>query len=512
MKPGSWPWLVRHDLRLGWRELAARWSPRLVLALAGGLLLLVHLGLWYVLRDLRGSFELSGEGYTAVLWLLTGGLALAFTLALSLSMNRSLVALFDRGDLDLLLSSPLPSRTVLASRALGVALTVLLPFGLLAVPLASAGLMLGLPQLLGLYPVVLVLALTTTSLGLLVTLLLVRLFGARVARTVTQILGSLVGAGLMLGYYLALLSDWRPLANPEALAGLLAPGAPLGPDSPLWWPARAALAEPLPLALALGSSLGLFWLTVALTHRRFVTGTQEALSVRRRPEGGGGRLVFRGGLTRVALLKEWRLILRDPYLISQTLLQVLYLIPLAVFLFRGEGGFTGLSPVGLGVVVVALAGTLAGSLARICVSGEEAPELLAASPAESGRLRWLKLGAALLPIWLLCLPLLLTLALRGTPGWFWALLGFVGMTLSVGVINVWSARTVPRADLFKSKGNKDRDVVMMILEGVVLWSWLGATWGLALGAWWGWLALALGLFLPGLAYGRYRQRGTGLAY
>lgn len=191
---------------------------------------------------------------------------------------------------------------------------------------------------------------------------------------------------------------------------------------------------------------------------------------------------------------------------------MLYLIPLAFFLFRGEDGFTGLPPGALGVGVVLLAGTLASTLTRICVAAEDAPELLAAAPLPRGRLRWLKLGAALTPLWLLCLPLVTTLALRGTPGWWWILLGFAGMTLSVGVINVWSAHPIPRSDLFKRQGYRDRDVVLTLIEALLIFAWLGATWGLVVGAWWGWLALALGLLLPGVAYGRYREQGSGLSY
>lgn len=465
--------------------------------------------MWLGLRRFRGAIVLAGDSLTVATWLVAGGLLLSFTLALSLAINRSVEALFARGDLDLLVSSPLSSKVIFTSRALGIALTVALTLGLLVVPVASAGVMLGLPQLLGLYPALFSLALTAASFGMLLTLLLVKLFGARRARTISQIVGSFVGGLVVILSYLPTLAGWRP--SPERLQGLaqyLAPGALLGPESPLWFPARAALLDPLPLLVSLGLSLLLFYVTVTVAHRGFIAGTQRSMTLRRRAPEKAKQVVFRGGLTRVMLFKEWRLIFRDPYLLSQTLLQVIYLIPLAFLLFSDALDVTGAR---LGVAVVALGGTLASSLARICVSGEEAPELLAAAPVPSGRLRGLKLLAALSPVWLLCLPIFMLLAFEGAAGWPVVLLSFFGATLSAGVLNLWNGATIPRADLFKSSGQKGRDPVLGVIETVVLIAWLAVGLGLP-GAWWGWPGLLIGVAAPLFAYLRYQGQGSKLAY
>src|ERR671931_212086 len=77
--------------------------------------------------------------------------------------------------------------------------------------------------------------------------------------------------------------------------------------------------------------------------------------------------------------KEWTLLKRDPWLLSQTLMQVLYLLPPALLLWRsfgeGDGALVLLVP-----VLVMAAGQLAGGLAWLAISGEDAPDLVATAP------------------------------------------------------------------------------------------------------------------------------------
>ena len=77
--------------------------------------------------------------------------------------------------------------------------------------------------------------------------------------------------------------------------------------------------------------------------------------------------------------KEWTLLLRDPWLVSQTLMQLLYLLPPALLLWRSYGEGTGALVVLVPVLVMA-AGQLAGGLAWLAISGEDAPDLVATAP------------------------------------------------------------------------------------------------------------------------------------
>ena len=78
--------------------------------------------------------------------------------------------------------------------------------------------------------------------------------------------------------------------------------------------------------------------------------------------------------------KEWTLLLRDPWLVSQTLMQLLYLLPPAFLLWRSFGERQRAALILLVPVLVMAAGQLAGGLAWLAISGEDAPELVATAP------------------------------------------------------------------------------------------------------------------------------------
>src|SRR4029077_20498875 len=99
---------------------------------------------------------------------------------------------------------------------------------------------------------------------------------------------------------------------------------------------------------------------------------------------GGVRQAQRAGFrprspAAVLRRKEWTLLRRDPWLVSQTLMQILYLLPPALMLWRSYGEGTGALIVLVPVLVMA-AGQLAGGLAWLAISGEDAPDLVATAP------------------------------------------------------------------------------------------------------------------------------------
>jgi ABC-2 type transport system permease protein len=106
--------------------------------------------------------------------------------------------------------------------------------------------------------------------------------------------------------------------------------------------------------------------------------------------------------------KEWTLLKRDPWLVSQTLMQMLYLIPPALLLWKSyEGG----NSLVLVPVLVMAAGQLAGGLAWLAISGEDAPDLVATAPVRASGITRAKLEAVLGCIALVFSPFLLALGL-----------------------------------------------------------------------------------------------------
>lgn len=438
--PGSWFWLFMHEMRLSWRGISG--SHFWTIAILGGLLwFFMHWGAWV---SLPAGYPML-RGMLAVPMFLGGLYWLFASLLVSQTLVHAVNALIVREDLDLLLSSPLPQRSVFLVRGLAIAVSASLLPAFAVLPLAHAGLLRGHPEFLALYPLVAASGLGCAAAGIAITMTLVRLLGARRARTAGQVFAAVVG---VLFFFAFQIPNMLSVPSREALKAwlktqLLDNGL-FGAASPLWWPARAGFGEALPLLAVVAVGAGGFWLAVSLTYRRFVTGTQESLAGGRSSAAGGGAAapVFRAGLTRVLLLKEWRLVLRDMQVLSQSLMQLLYLVPMVLIGFKS-------GPKNLYIVPVIVAGAamLAGNLAWITVNAEEAPELLASSPVPVSRILWIKAAAAVLPVLALLLPLALWWAPRGPFEAATLLLCGGGGMLSAALIQVWSPRAGKRGDL-----------------------------------------------------------------
>ncbi|WP_245593273.1 hypothetical protein [Deinococcus frigens] len=496
-----------------WQALTGGQRTGLYIALA--VLILAVLGGYFALRSVLADLPLSAPLPDVALGPVLLAQAFLLTLMLSAAVRAALTALFTRGDLDLLLHSPLLPRVVLASRALGVALSAALPAGLLVVPLTLALLVLGVWRGgLGLPLWWLCASLLASSAGLWLTLGLVRALGVRRTRTVSAVLGALFGAGIFLASQWANFSGGRGRGQQsnavlEALASF-APGRASWPDREawLWLPARAVWLEPLPALLLVLLSTAVFAVSVLALTRQFTHGAQEIAA----PEGwarqprtrsGGlpaGKLHFASG-SRATLLKEWRLIGRDPELLSRTLLQLVYLLPLLFSVSRGGG----LRAAG-GTGVILLTASLTAALAHLTLNAEDAPDLLISAPRSSAALRRDKWLAAVIPTTLIGLVALTVLALRGALGTSHTffllpllLLGTGGTALMV----LWQPLPVRRADAFK---RSQRAPFINTVFTLVFQVGLSATaFAASSGALWGLATLAAALTALGVAYSMRRS-------
>jgi len=134
--------------------------------------------------------------------------------------------------------------------------------------------------------------------------------------------------------------------------------------------------------------------------------------------------------------KERRLILRDPWLISQIALQVVYMAPVSFVLWR-NGGATGSPGVVFAPLIVVVGAQLAGSLAWLALSGEDAPDLLRAAPVSPGRIERHKIEAILAPVAIVLCGPVVALALVSPWSGFWAGLFTLGASVSAALLNLW---------------------------------------------------------------------------
>ncbi len=474
LAPGSVGWLLRHELRLAWFNAAGgkaadgRRRPgnmALGLAAAGGIVM--HVASWFVVRQLTG---LPGDD-PRILLAVSALLIVATTFMLSSAIKACVVVMFERSDLDLLLSSPLPSRSIFTVRLLGVCAGTAALYLFLLAPLAHAGLLQGQFRWLGIYPGVIALAVLCSCAAMLLTLGLVRMLGARRTRVVAQIVGALAGALLVIASQLhALTSTQTRERIRDTVLGLVQmEGAA---DNPLWLPARAMLGEPLPVLLLGALTCAMFMLTTWRTHRFFARGLQLAASSPSTVAGKASAMPLRPrfgrSLFRTVVVKEWRLIVRDPHLLSQVMLQILFLLPLFFLIFKRAD--VQVQAIGAGLAL--LCSSLTGALAWIALSAEDAPDLLLASPASQRAVRRAKLAAAMLPVLGVVAIPLLWLAVRMPAAGLVACLVVCGAVAGAGLVVFWCGRPGVRTN-FKGRGKGGFVMNVLELGNSLAWGALG---------------------------------------
>jgi ABC-2 type transport system permease protein len=458
LPPGSLGWLTLHELRGNLRATARSRVRQIVLALV----LLGYTGLGVGLGLL-----LAGEQWKAdaLAWLVV---LIAATLLFTFMTTQSLLAsqrtLYEAGDLDLLFSAPLDPRTVVSAKLLGIAGGVMLTFSIFLLPILLPVAVLGHPELLGALALLVALALTAACLGLGVTLALARTVGPRAARTAGQILAALTGASVFLVTQILNQHDDRRESSVVLLFDMLrSRGYGGGWLSSL--PGRAAFGEPLAMLLLLGGALLLFalagWGMRNVFLRSYRAGGARPASGR--AARGGIARRFHRGLFATIFAKELRLLLRDPALIFQMLLRIVYLAPILLIAFR-DGRALPLAPT-LAFTSVVIAGQLVSSLAWLAASAEDAPDLLKVAPVLKDDLDFAKLLAAMALAAPLGVLLPIAIALETVPGALVTLAFTAGAGGAVGYLEVAHAQPAPRSTF--QRRQKGGGIVRNLVEFVI---------------------------------------------
>jgi ABC-2 type transport system permease protein len=179
---------------------------------------------------------------------------------------------------------------------------------------------------------------------------------------------------------------------------------------------------------------------------------------------------------------------------SQTLMQILYLLPPALLLWRsfsdGTGAFVVLVP-----VVVMAAGQLAGGLAWLSISGEDAPDLVASAPITARRIIWAKIEAVMGAIAFVFAPLVAALALASSWCALTAGLGVVVAAASATQIQL-CFRVQARRSQFRRRQVSSR--IATFAEAFSSIAWAGTA---ALAAAGTWLALFPAVLAVGILGG-----------
>ncbi len=380
--PGTTVWFARHELRLAWRDWAAMVSAgRSGRGWAAAVALLAFALFMHVLAFTTvARFGGVTDPDKATLVLVTGVALMSWSLMLSQAMESVTRVLYARSDLDLILSSPAHVRKLFSVRIAVVAVSVASMAMLLGAPFLNVLALRGGVRWLGGYAVFAAMGATAAAFALVLTFVLFRSIGPQRARLVAQIVAAIVGAAFVIGVQAAAIMSYGTLSRLSLLQSETVVARAPDVHSPVWWPARAILGDATALAAVVGIGAMLLVGATALLAGRLGNDVVAAAGV---ASAAPPRLAWRRFLVlppRLALRrKEWTLLRRDPWLVSQTLMQLLYLLPPALLLWRSFG--QGIDALVLLIpVLVMAAGQLAGGLAWLAISGEDAPDLIASAP------------------------------------------------------------------------------------------------------------------------------------
>jgi ABC-2 type transport system permease protein len=430
----AFPRFVLHDLRLSARTLASMFGALSLRRLAV-LIVLVVLALHVAAYPIAGwliGIEDGPDGPARVMAILAGGAALVFPWIVGQSIADFTRTLFGRSDLELILASPVDAHSLLAARALSISVGAVASVGLLLAPLADVAALRGHAHWLALYPALIVAGLAGTGSGVIVAMGLFLAAGPRRARLCGQIAATAVGASAVLGVQVVAMLPERVRAT---ILGALAPPANEG-QGLVWAPVRAAAGEPQAVLIWAAFGAAVFALACALFGERFArTAIASAGAPARAGVATTGTSRFGASASTALRIKERRVVWRDPWLMSQLLLQAAYTTPLAVILWRG-GGPTGTVGVAFTPALVVIAAQLAGALSWIALSAEDAPDFLTTAPLSRALIERAKIAAIGQPIALILALPLAALALASPWAGLCALLFGAGAIASAALINL----------------------------------------------------------------------------
>ena len=450
-------WFARHEFRLAWREWLAMMSGgrrrRTRVAVTSLIIFaaLMHLPAWAVIGRYAG---LAAPLDKISLIVITSTVFLAWALMLSQAIESVTRVFYARADLDLIMSSPTRLANVFSIRLASIALTVTFMALVLSTPFVDVLVISGGARWLAAFGVVTAIGLSAAACAIAITVLLFRLIGPARTRLMAQILAAVIGAGFVIALQVAAILSYGTLSRFAVLTSDATAAFAPDADSLLWWPARAILGDSQALLFLLAMSLVVLGVVMLIFSPRFAD-TAISASAYASSRRHGKVASFRGGSRQQALRrKEFLLLGRDPWLLSQTLMQLLYLVPPALFLWRSFSD-SSTAIVLITPVIVMAAGQLAGGLAWLTISGEDAADLVATAPLVPSNIIRAKIEVVLIAIGVTFAPLVGALALLAPTQAAVTAAGVVIAASSATAIQLWF-RVQARRSQFRRRQTSSR--------------------------------------------------------
>lgn len=418
-------WLLSNDIRLARRELrvAKRRHKVAIAVIALGVILLLHLIGFAAAPKLSQLHAVGGDSLPMVTVLLVGVSALCLSKALSGVIDQ----MREQGDLELLVTSPIRPRILLRARLIAIALGAgALPF-IAAIPVVNGMAFRGRFDWVGVYPVMVSLAVISAVIAVCAFLGMLAVIGPRRARLAARVVATVLGA-------LAFLASQTTMVLSEesrgALWNAIKPADSQHPAGIGWLAARAMYGDPLSVAILCLIALGGVVIISTFFEKGYGAGAIAILNADRGGQAGRDAH-FGGSLTRVLVRKEIRNFLRHPGLLIQVAYQFVFLIPAAAAVMRLSNGV----PASGGVlfITVMMTGRIASVFLDVVVRNDRASELVHSAPIDAGLAFRVKTVLLVIAVFAVSAPLFGIVALK-LPD---ALPVVVGVTTGSVVTRFW---------------------------------------------------------------------------
>src|SRR6185437_8807046 len=171
------------------------------------------------------------------------------------------------------------------------------------------------------YGVVIAVGMSAAAVAIALTVALFHLIGPRRTRLVAQIVAAIIGAGFVIALQVAAILSYGTLSRFAILTSDSAAAYAPGSRSIAWWPARAVLGDGEVLLILLACSLILLGTVMAIFSDQFADTAVRVAANGARASRSSSAAAFHTGSRQQALRwKEFLLLRRDPWLMSQTLM------------------------------------------------------------------------------------------------------------------------------------------------------------------------------------------------
>lgn len=391
-KPGSSLWLAHHNVSMAFRRVQrghdglSVWGIIGLVALA--LITIVPLGIGSYLGI--KSFGVGADKYIS--YVASAMMLLFLITGISTSLMAMVENYTDRGDLDLLLTSPMRIENIVSARLYAsvwrdFSLYFLISFALLFLPgiLINTKYFWFLPAIMGF-------SLLLSSTAFLIGQSILQFFGPRKGRKITRILGGAISLG-----WIVFLIFQKPIIAKMASKNSAFNELEI---EKLTWFGRAFSGDWVPSLTLLFIGLALFIIVRATSAHSFA---KIAAQLMGSPEDGHNSaksaksFKFKTKMPQSLIFKEWRVMRRDPMTYIQAFAPLIGLLPAMMQGFQTPDGRFVFSPSVYPAISTVAAGQIVLAIAWVAVSLEDANDLLSVSPQSPRNLILAKAFSVMVP-------------------------------------------------------------------------------------------------------------------